>query len=162
MTQNIAIYPGSFDPITFGHIDIITRASKIFDQVILAIAHNNTKNSLFSMEKKVEMAKNELKNLKNVKITDFSGLLVDFARRRKSKIIIRGLRAISDFEYEFQIYNMNSKLDPNLQTIFLPASTELQFISSKLVKEVVRLKGNVSSFVSPEVEEELKKILLQC
>ena len=88
MTQNIAIYPGSFDPITFGHIDIITRASKIFDQVILAIAHNNTKNSLFSMEKKVEMAKNELKNLKNVKITDFSGLLVDFARRRKSKIII--------------------------------------------------------------------------
>jgi pantetheine-phosphate adenylyltransferase len=160
MTENIAIYPGSFDPITFGHIDIVKRASKIFDQVILAIAHNNSKNSLFSMEKKVQMAQNELKDLKNVEITDFSGLLVDFAKEKNAKIAIRGLRAISDFEYEFQIYNMNSKLDPNLQTIFLPAATELQFISSKLVKEVVRLKGDVSDFVSPAIEAELKQILL--
>jgi pantetheine-phosphate adenylyltransferase len=160
MTENIAIYPGSFDPITFGHIDIVKRASKIFDQVILAIAHDNSKNSLFSMEKKVQMAQNELKDLKNVEITDFSGLLVDFAKEKNAKIAIRGLRAISDFEYEFQIYNMNSKLDPNLQTIFLPAATELQFISSKLVKEVVRLKGDVSDFVSPAIEAELKQILL--
>ena len=160
MIENIAIYPGSFDPITFGHIDIVKRASKIFDQVILAIAHDNSKNSLFSMEKKVQMAQNELKDLKNVEITDFSGLLVDFAKEKNAKIAIRGLRAISDFEYEFQIYNMNSKLDPNLQTIFLPAATELQFISSKLVKEVVRLKGDVSDFVSPAIEAELKQILL--
>lgn len=160
MTKNIAIYPGSFDPITFGHIDIVKRASKIFDRVILAIAHDNSKNSFFSMEKKVKMAQNELKDLKNVEVTDFSGLLVDFAKEKNAKITIRGLRAISDFEYEFQIYNMNSKLDPNLQTIFLPASTELQFISSKLVKEVVRLKGDVSDFVSPAIEAELKQILL--
>lgn len=160
MTKNIAIYPGSFDPITFGHIDIITRASKIFDRVILAIAHDNNKNSLFSIKKRVKMAQNELKDLKNVEITDFSGLLVDFAKAKNAKIAIRGLRAISDFEYEFQICNMNSKLDPNLQTIFLPASTELQFISSKLVKEVVRLKGDVLSFVSPTIEAELKRILL--
>jgi len=160
MTENIAIYPGSFDPITFGHIDIVKRASKIFDKVILAIAHDNTKNSLFSMDQKLKMAQNELKDLKNVEIADFSGLLVDFAKKNNAKIAIRGLRAISDFEYEFQICNMNSKLDPNLQTIFLPAASELQFISSKLVKEVVRLKGNVSSFVSPAIEAELKKILL--
>jgi pantetheine-phosphate adenylyltransferase len=160
MTNNIAIYPGSFDPITFGHIDIITRASKIFDKVILAIAYDNAKNSLFSMEKKIKMAKNELQNLKNVEITDFSGLLVNFAKKNNAKIVIRGLRAISDFEYEFQICNMNSKLDPNLQTIFLPASTELQFISSKLVKEVVRLKGDVSDFVPSAIEEELKNTLL--
>ena len=106
------------------------------------------------------MAQNELKDLKNVEITDFSGHLVDFAKEKNAKIAIRGLRAISDFEYEFQICNMNSKLDPNLQTIFLPASTELQFISSKLVREVVRLKGDVSSFASPTIEAELKRILL--
>lgn len=160
MTQNIAIYPGSFDPITFGHIDIIKRASKIFDHVIVAIARDNTKNALFSIDKKVKMAKNELEDLDNVQVTDFSGLLVNFAKEKKAKIIIRGLRAISDFEYEFQIYNMNSKLDPNLQTIFLPAATELQFISSKLVKEVVRLGGDVSAFVSNRIEKELKEILL--
>ena len=112
------------------------------------------------MEKKVSMARNELKDLKNVEVSDFSGLLVNFAKKRKATIAIRGLRAISDFEYEFQIYNMNSKLDPNLQTIFLPSSTELQFISSKLVKEVARLGGNVSSFVSPVVEKELKEAFL--
>ncbi|MFT4718652.1 MAG: pantetheine-phosphate adenylyltransferase [Rickettsiales bacterium] len=160
MTKNIAIYPGSFDPITLGHIDIIKRASKIFDHVILAIARDNTKSSFFSMEKKLSMAQNVLEDLKNVEVSDFSGLLVNFAKKRKAKIAIRGLRAISDFEYEFQIYNMNSKLDPNLQTIFLPSSTELQFISSKLVKEVARLGGNVSSFVSPIVEKELKEAFL--
>ena len=160
MTKNIAIYPGSFDPITFGHIDIVKRASKIFDQVIVAIAFDNTKNTLFPMKKKVEMAKNELKNLKNVKVTNFSGLLVNFVKKNNAKIVIRGLRAVSDFEYDFQICNMNSKLDSNLQTVFLPASAELQFISSKLVKELVRLGGDVSSFVSPKIEEELKKIFL--
>ena len=160
MTKKIAIYPVSFDPITFGHIDIVTRASKVFDHIILAVARDNSKNSLFSMEKKVAMAKNEFQHFNNVEVADFSGLLVDFAKKKNAKIAIRGLRAISDFEYEFQINNMNSKLDPELQTIFLPASTELQFISSKLVKEVVRLGGDVSSFVSPKIEEELKKVLL--
>ena len=156
-----AIYPGSFDPITFGHIDIVERAAALFDKVILGVAESQSKNPLFSVEERIELISEIFKDNPKIEVLGYSKkLTVDLARDNNAIAIIRGLRAVADFEYEFQIYNMNSKLDPNLQTVFLPAATELQFISSKLVKEVARLKGDISAFVSPAIEAELKKILL--
>jgi pantetheine-phosphate adenylyltransferase len=156
-----AIYPGTFDPITFGHIDIIKRALKIVDRLIVAVAKDTAKNPVFSIEKRVAMVEKELKIIgqnKVVEVVGFEGLLIDFAKQKGSSLIIRGLRAVSDFEYEFQMSGMNSKLDPKIQTIFLPASESVHFIASKLVKEVSRLGGDVSSFVPKNVEEELYKI----
>jgi pantetheine-phosphate adenylyltransferase len=159
-----AIYPGTFDPITFGHLDIIKRASILFDKIIIGVARDNAKNPLFTTEERVKLIKNEitaLDNYQNIEVESFEGLLVDFAKYKKSYILIRGLRAVSDFEYEFQMYGMNNKLNPDLQTVFLPASENHHFIASKLVKEVAKLNGDISHFVSQNVVKELKKKLFQ-
>ena len=158
--MKIAIYPGTFDPITFGHIDIIKRASELFDHLIVASAKDSNKNPLFSLDERVELIKHEIKSLNledKVSVEKFEGLLVEFAKQKNAKIIIRGLRAVSDFEYEFQMFGMNSKLEPQIQTIFLPASENHHFIASKLVKEIARLRGDISKFVSPNAIEALNK-----
>lgn len=155
----IAIYPGTFDPITFGHLDIIKRASEIVDHLIIAVAKDTAKNPLFTMSERVELVKNEVANLGSdtkISVEQFEGLLVDFAARKNARLIIRGLRAVSDFEYEFQMFGMNSKLNPAIQTIFLPASENNHFIASKFVKEVARLGGDVTKFVSLDVVKKLK------
>lgn len=158
-----AIYPGTFDPITFGHLDIIKRAAEIFDHIIIAPARDNYKNPLFTLEERVSLIESEVQNLKlpaKISVEKFEGLLVDFASKKNAKTIIRGLRAVSDFEYEFQMFGMNSKLNPDIQTIFFPASETNHFIASKLVKEVARLGGNITKFVSENVAEKLAKKLL--
>lgn len=157
--MKIAIYPGTFDPITFGHIDIIKRASALFDHLIVASAKDSNKNPLFSLDERVELIKHEIKKHdleKVVSVEKFEGLLVEFAKNKKAQIIVRGLRAVSDFEYEFQMFGMNSRLDPSIQTIFLPASENNHFIASKLVKEVAKLNGDITKFVSSNVAEALK------
>ncbi|NBR95359.1 MAG: pantetheine-phosphate adenylyltransferase [Proteobacteria bacterium] len=160
MTNKIAIYPGSFDPITFGHLDIIKRANALFDKLIVAVAYDNVKNSLFSAEERIKLIQQEITAHhleKTVFTTSFSGLLVDFAEQNNSIAIVRGLRAVSDFEYEFQMFGMNSTLNANIQTIFLPASKQHHFTASRFVKEVARLGGKTSDFVSKNVALELQK-----
>ena len=156
-----AIYPGTFDPVTYGHLDIIKRASKIVDHLIIAVAKDNTKNTVFSVEDRSAFIKKDLKNMKGVgnasiEVHGFEGLLVNFAKTHQVQIIIRGLRAVSDFEYEFQMSGMNSKLAAEIQTIFLPASESTHFIASRFVKEIARLGGSVEGLVSDNVAQELK------
>ncbi len=153
--MKIAIYPGTFDPITFGHLDIIKRASQIADKLIIAIAKDTAKNPLFTLDERVAIAGEELKDFDNVVVEKFEGLLVDYAASRGVIIIIRGLRAVSDFEYEFQMFGMNAQLNPKIQTIFLPASENHHFIASRLVKEVARLGGDISKFVPKNVAQKL-------
>jgi len=158
--MKIAIYPGTFDPITFGHIDIIKRASEMFDHIIIAAAKDNYKNPLFSLDERVSLIEEEIKPFNKdgkISVEKFEGLLINFAEKKNARIIIRGLRAVSDFEYEFQMFGMNAKLNPNVQTIFLPASETNHFIASKLVKEVARLGGDISKFVSKNVSDKLTK-----
>jgi pantetheine-phosphate adenylyltransferase len=151
-----AIYPGSFDPITNGHIDVIKRASRIFDQVIIAVSQNINKKSFLSENEKIEVINISLKDLNNVEVIAFDSLLVDFAKKINAQIILRGLRAVSDFEYEFQLAGMNKHLDKNIETFFLTPSEEFSNISSSLVREILMLGGDISSFVPQKVE----KILL--
>jgi len=151
-----AIYPGSFDPITNGHIDVIKRASRIFDQVIIAVSQNINKKSFLSEKEKIEAINLSLEGLNNVEIIAFDSLLVDFAKSINAQIILRGLRAVSDFEYEFQLAGMNKHLDKNIETFFLTPSEEFSNISSSLVREILMLGGDISSFVPQKVE----KILL--
>jgi pantetheine-phosphate adenylyltransferase len=161
--MKIAIYPGTFDPITFGHIDIIKRAADLFDHLIVAVAKDNAKNPLFSLDERAELIRQETKDLdiaEKISVEKFEGLLVDFAVVKNAKAIVRGLRAVSDFEYEFQMFGMNAKLNPAIQTIFLPASETNHFIASKMVKEVAKLGGNISKFVSPNVAEKLRQKIL--
>lgn len=158
--MKIAIYPGTFDPITLGHMDIIKRAADLFDHLIVAAAKDNYKNPLFSLDERVNLIEEEIKNLNSankISVEKFEGLLVHYAESKNAKVIIRGLRAVSDFEYEFQMFGINSKLNSEIQTIFLPASEKNHFIASKLVKEVARLGGDVSKFVSQNVSNKLQQ-----
>ena len=157
--MKVAIYPGSFDPITNGHLDIITRSSKIVDRLIIAVSKNNKKKTLFKINERVEMIKEVIKNenISNVEVDTFEGLLMVYANKKKASIVIRGLRAVSDFEYEFQMTGMNYKLNPKIETIFLMSLDKYQLISSKLIKEINALKGDVSQFVPKIVENKLIK-----
>ena len=150
-----AVYPGSFDPITNGHIYIAERASSLFDELYVAVLHNPQKRATFSVDERQAMAREATSHLPNVRIKSFEGLLVDFMRKEQSRIIIRGLRALSDFEYEFQMGGMNARIDPSVETLFLMASERCQFISSRFVKEIGWLGGDISSFVSPRVRQKL-------
>lgn len=152
-----AIYPGSFDPITNGHIDILKRASKLFDNVIIAVLENPTKTPFFSVTERISLIKETVSELKNVQVDSFKGLTVDYARQKNAKVLIRGLRAVSDFEYEMQMAQMNKNLFPNLETIFLVPSVENSFLSSSLVKEVSILGGDVSQIVPDSVNKKLIK-----
>jgi pantetheine-phosphate adenylyltransferase len=146
-----AIYPGSFDPVTNGHLDVIERARKLFDEVIVAVAHNDQKNPLFNLQERLDLLQATVGRLKNVEIAPLDGLLVDFAVARKATAVIRGLRAISDFEFEFQMALMNRKLNAKVETIFLMPKEEYTYLSSRIVKEIARLGGDVSGFVPPAV-----------
>ena len=151
-----AIYPGSFDPITNGHIDIIRRGSKIFDEIVIAISQSVNKNSLLSVKEKIKAINLSVEGLNNVEVTSFDGLLVDFAKKNNAQIILRGLRAVSDFEYEFQLAGMNKHLNSKIETFFLTPSEEFANISSSLVKEILSLGGEINNFVPIEVEQILK------
>lgn len=142
-----AIYPGSFDPITNGHLDVIERARKLFDEVVVAVAHNDEKQPLFSLKERLDLLGQTAGKFDNVKIAEFEGLLVQFARKEQAGVVIRGLRAISDFEFEFQMALMNRKLDPAVETIFLMPKEEYTYLSSRIVKEIARLGGDISGFV---------------
>jgi len=146
-----AIYPGSFDPVTNGHLDVVERARKLFDEVIVAVAHNDEKQPLFSLDERLDFLKQTLGKLDNVRIAHFNGLLVDFARAQQASAVIRGLRAISDFEFEFQMALMNRKLEAAVETIFLMPKEEYTYLSSRIVKEIARLGGDVSKFVAAPV-----------
>ena len=151
------VYPGSFDPVTYGHLDIIKRASSIFDEVIVAVAHNLDKQPFFSVEERVAMLEKSVKSIKNVTVDDFRGLAVDYVKKRGIRVIIRGLRMISDFEYEFQMALTNRKLDDSIETIFMMPSEEYSYVSSKLIKEASALGANLRDFVPSHVEKELIK-----
>ncbi len=152
-----AIYPGTFDPITDGHWDIIVRASKLFHKVIVAVAVNQGKAPLFSLEERVELVEDVTKDMPNVCIIGFNNLLVDCAKEQNANVVLRGLRAVSDFEFEFQMAGMNRRLSPELETVFLTPAEQYEFISSSMIREIARLNGDVSSFVSPFVKKRLKE-----
>jgi len=152
----IAVYPGTFDPITLGHEDIVRRAANLFDEVIVAVAGSTSKQTLFSLEERVVLATAGF-NIPNVKVMGFGGLLMQFVQEQGGQMVIRGLRAASDFEYEFQLAGMNRKLYPKLETLFLTPSEQYMFVSSSLVREVAKLGGDVHQFVSQNVENAIKK-----
>jgi len=154
-----AIYPGSFDPLTNGHLDVIERAAKLFDQVIVAIANNDTKNPLFTLAERRDLVNRSVSLLKNVETDTFDGLLVEYVERRSGQAILRGLRAVSDFEFEFQLALMNRKLNERVETIFMMPKDTYTFLSSRIVKEIARLGGDVSAFVPSHVREALTKKL---
>ena len=155
----IAVYPGTFDPITLGHEDIVRRAANLFDEVIVAVAGSTNKSTLFSLQERVSLAQNIFKDSPNVKVVGFNGLLMQFVQDQDAQMVIRGLRATSDFEYEFQLAGMNRKLYPQFETLFLTPSEQFMFISSSLVREVATLGGDVHAFVSATVETAIKKKL---
>ena len=154
-----AIYPGTFDPVTNGHADLIERAANMFNHVIIGIAANPSKKPLFTLEERVELIKKVTAHLDNVEVIGFTGLLADFAEQKNATVLIRGLRAVSDFEYEFQLANMNRRLNPNLESVFMTPSEENSFISSTLVKEVALHRGRVDGFCHPVIIDALKKKL---
>jgi pantetheine-phosphate adenylyltransferase len=155
----VAIYPGSFDPITNGHLDLIARGSKLFDRLIVAVLLNRSKHPLFDAEERKEMLREVTGEFPNVEIDSFDGLLVDYAKKRQANAILRGIRAISDYEHELQMALMNRRLRPETETIFLMAGEAYSFLSSRMVKEVISLNGNVSGLVPDTVEERLRKKL---
>ncbi len=155
----IAVYPGTFDPLTRGHEDLVRRASKLFDRLVVGVADSKSKRPFFSMNERVEIAQEVLGHYPNVEVCGFTGLLKDFVRSHDAKVIIRGLRAVSDFEYEFQMAGMNRYLLPDVETMFLTPSDQYQFISGSIVREIATLGGDVSKFVFPSVEQWLRKRL---
>ncbi len=159
---HIGVYPGTFDPITYGHLDVIQRATRLVDLLIVGVSTNVPKDPFFSIQERIAMIEEEIKSLPlspdvEVKVKPFDNLLVNFAKQEGAKLLIRGLRAVSDFEYEFQMAGTNRKLSPELETVFLVASESYQLIASNLVKEIARLKGDTSPFVSPQVAQKLKE-----
>jgi pantetheine-phosphate adenylyltransferase len=150
-----AVYPGTFDPITNGHVDLVLRATRLFDRVVVGVAKDTGKNPVCALKERVELAKLALADVPNVEIVPFEGLLVDFCKSHGAGIVIRGLRAVSDFEFEFQLASMNRRLAPEVETIFLTPAEQYAFISSTLVREIARLGGDVSEFVHPEVQRML-------
>ena len=159
--KNIAIYPGTFDPITYGHIDVIKKGLKFIDQIIIGISNGNQKNYLFDIDERIQIVKKALFNdikfsKKKVKVVSFDNLTTDLCNKYRSNIILRGLRVVSDFEYEFQLSGMNKKLNKNIETIFLMSDVENQIISSKLVKEIIELKGNIKKFTTKSTIAALK------
>lgn len=155
-----AIYPGTFDPITNGHIDLVMRASKLFNKVIVAVAINPGKKPAFNLAERVDLAKQTLVGLDNVEVCGFEGLLIDVANQKQAKVIIRGLRAVSDFEHEFQLAGMNRRMRPEIETLFLTPAEQFTYISSSLVREIAALGGDVSEFVAPCVMTALKAKLV--
>jgi pantetheine-phosphate adenylyltransferase len=151
-----AIYPGSFDPLTYGHLDLIERGSKIFDHLVVAILLNPEKKPLFSVAERTEMLRDVTQHCSNVSVDTFDGLLVDYAVRQQARVILRGIRAISDYEYELQMALMNRKMDSNLETVFMMPAVAYTYLSSRLVREVCQLGGNVKGLVPPLVEERLR------
>ena len=159
MTKRIALYPGTFDPMTLGHLDILKRASKLCDKLVVGVAINRSKGPLFALDERVEMVENVVAPFRErieVEVKPFEGLLIHFVESVGASMIVRGLRAVSDFEYEFQMAGMNDRLNPDIETVFLMADPQYQTIASRLVKEIARLGGDVSQFVTPEVELRLK------
>jgi pantetheine-phosphate adenylyltransferase len=150
-----AVYPGTFDPLTRGHEDLVRRASTLFDSVILGVADSRAKKPFFTLEERLEMARQVLADLRNVEVVGFTGLLIDFARQQNARVVVRGLRAVSDFEYEFQLAGMNRNLDPNMETVFLTPSEQHMFISATLVREIAIFGGDISKFVHPIVSAKL-------
>jgi len=156
----VALYPGSFDPITNGHLDLIQRGSALFDKLFVAILRNDEKQALFSVDERIEMLSEVVQGYPNVEVGSFDGLLVEYAAQCGASVIIRGIRAVSDYEYELQMALMNRRLRPDIETVFLMASEAHSFLSSKLVKEVIRLGGRVTGLVPPSIEVKLRKRLL--
>ncbi|MGI8742526.1 MAG: pantetheine-phosphate adenylyltransferase [Bryobacteraceae bacterium] len=159
--STIAIYPGSFDPITKGHLDLIERGSRLVDKLIVSILRNEEKRVLFTIEERIEMLEEVVAQFPNVEVASFNGLLVDYAAETGARLIIRGIRAISDYEYELQMALMNRRLRPEIETVFLMSGEAYSFISSRLVKEVIGLGGNIAGLVPATVESRLKKRLLR-
>jgi pantetheine-phosphate adenylyltransferase len=153
------IYPGSFDPLTHGHLDLVQRAAKLFDRVMVAVAENDSKQPLFSLQERQALVEQAVRGLERVEVDSFGGLLVDYVERRSGQAIIRGLRAVSDFEFEFQLALMNRKLNERVETIFMMPKDTYTFLSSRVVKEITRLGGDVSGFVPPHVGEALRRRL---
>jgi pantetheine-phosphate adenylyltransferase len=152
---NIAVCSGSFDPVTYGHLDIITRGAKIFDKVIVAVLINAKKKSLFSVEERLDLLRQVTAEMDNVEVDSFDGLLIDYMKKRNAQVIIRGLRAVSDFEYEMQVASMNKKLNENVETFFMMTSHQYSYLSSSIVKEVASYKASVKDLVPPAVEQAL-------
>ncbi len=161
MSKTRVIYPGTFDPMTNGHIDLVNRAAKMFDEVVVAIAIGHHKNPIFTLDERVALAQACLAHLPNVEFVGFDGLLVNFFREQQATAVLRGLRAVSDFEYEFQLANMNRQLDAKFEAVFLTPSEQYSFISSTLVREIARLNGDVNKFVPPVVVDAFKRKLQQ-
>lgn len=157
MKETIAVYPGSFDPITYGHLDILTRGLELVDKIIVAVAHNIEKNALFTVEERKEMIRESINGNPNVIVDSFEGLLVDYVKKVNARFVIRGLRAMSDFEYEFQMASMNRNLNKDMDTIFMMTSKDYFFLSSRTIKEVASFGGCVSGLVPPIVEKRLKE-----
>ena len=156
MRTHTVVYPGTFHPITNGHIDLVERAARLFDKVVIAIASSERKNPLFSLEERVALTRRVLSHLDNVEVTGFNILLTDFVTQQGSNCVLRGLRAVADFEYEFQLATMNRSLAPDIESIFLTPKESLIYVSSSLIKEISDLKGDVSKFVHPKVEQALR------
>ena len=157
--KKTVIYPGSFDPFTYGHMNIIKRASNLFDEVVIGVAVNSSKNSILSIDQRVDIIKRVFSRKKKIKVEKFEGLLVHFAKKKKINTILRGMRTVQDFEYELQMATSNNKLDPKIETIFMVADANYSHISSSLIKDIIKLGGDASAFVPKIVEKELKKEL---